>query len=120
MFVSGTSAFCAITAPTSLISPHKKLTFLAFADLETGREETKVRVWWHEHWQTRYSSKEAEEEVNMPTQTPRVQQVRAEIAFFSPHLVRSRAFLDRSISANEAAEHVRVRVRTIQLLLRRF
>ncbi|KAL8654895.1 MAG: hypothetical protein Q9210_001221 [Variospora velana] len=37
-------------------------------DSETGREETKVRLWWHEHWQARYSSKETQEEVNMPTQ----------------------------------------------------
>lgn len=56
-------------------------------DFETGGEETKVRLWWHEHWQTRYSSKEAEEEVTMPTQTPRVQQVRAKIAS-SPHHLR--------------------------------
>ncbi|KAL8821770.1 MAG: hypothetical protein Q9223_000243 [Gallowayella weberi] len=60
-----------------------QLTRVVSIDSETGREETKVRVWWHEHWQTRYSSKEAEEEVNMPTQTPRVQQVRAEIALLS-------------------------------------
>lgn len=48
-------------------------------DFETGREETKVRLWWHEHWQARNSSKEAEEEVNVPMRTFRVQQVRAKI-----------------------------------------
>lgn len=48
-------------------------------DIETSREETKVRVRWHEHWQARNSSKEAEEEVNVPTRNFRVQQVRAAI-----------------------------------------
>ena len=46
-------------------------------DIETSREETKVRLRWHEHWQARNSSKEAEEEVNVPTRIFRVQQVRA-------------------------------------------
>lgn len=46
-------------------------------DIETRREETKVRLRWHEHWQARNSSKEAEEEVNVPTRIFRVQQVRA-------------------------------------------
>ncbi len=32
-------------------------------DFETCGEETKVRLWWHEHWPARYSSKEAKEEV---------------------------------------------------------
>ena len=32
-------------------------------DPETSRKETKVRLRGHEHWQTRHSSKEAEEEV---------------------------------------------------------
>lgn len=46
-------------------------------DIETRREETKVRLRWHEHWPARNSSKEAEEEVNVPTRIFRVQQVRA-------------------------------------------
>lgn len=46
-------------------------------DIEASREETKVRLRWHEHWQARNSSKEAEEEVNVPTRIFRVQQVRA-------------------------------------------
>lgn len=46
-------------------------------DIETRRKETKVRLRWHEHWQARNSSKEAEEEVNVPTRIFRVQQVRA-------------------------------------------
>ncbi|KAL8626170.1 hypothetical protein Q9189_008148 [Teloschistes chrysophthalmus] len=58
----------------------QRLTNLKSLDLETSGEETKVRLRWHEHWQAHNSSKEAEEEVNMPTQTPLVQQVRAEIA----------------------------------------
>lgn len=49
-------------------------------DIETSREETKVRLRWHEHWQARNSSKEAEEEVNVPTRIFRVQQVRAALA----------------------------------------
>ncbi|KAL9585021.1 MAG: hypothetical protein Q9212_001773 [Teloschistes hypoglaucus] len=58
----------------------QRLTNFKSLDLETSGEETKVRLRWHEHWQAHNSSKEAEEEVNMPTQTPLVQQVRAEIA----------------------------------------
>lgn len=41
-------------------------------DIETRREETKVRLRWHEHWPARNSSKEAEEEVNVPTRIFRV------------------------------------------------
>ncbi|KAL8643007.1 MAG: hypothetical protein Q9228_000352 [Teloschistes exilis] len=59
----------------------QRLTNLKSLDLETSGKETKVRLRWHEHWQAHNSSKEAEEEVNMPTQTPLVQQVRAEIAY---------------------------------------
>lgn len=68
-------------------------------DPETSGEETKVRLRWHEHWQARNSSKEAEEEVNVPTRNSRVQQVRAEIILHRHH---SRApNLDRL--ANETA-----------------
>lgn len=49
------------------------------SDIETSGEETKVRLRWHEQWQAHNSSKEAEEEVNVPTRTSRVQQVRAAI-----------------------------------------
>lgn len=38
-------------------------TNLLLTDSETGREETKVRVWWHGLWQTHHSSSKAEEEV---------------------------------------------------------
>lgn len=57
----------------------------SFVDIETSREETKVRLRWHEHWQARHSSKETEEEVNVPTRTFRVQQVRAEITLLHHH-----------------------------------
>lgn len=92
MFISGTS-----TVPTLSAGMHKLhrayaheayLCCLSFVDSETGREETKVRLWWHEHWQTRYSSKEAEKEVDMPTQTPLLQQVRTKIATL-PRNIRS-------------------------------
>lgn len=55
-------------------------------DIETSREETKVRLRWHEHWQARNSSKEAEEEVNVPTRIFRVQQVRAAITVYPQRL----------------------------------
>lgn len=55
-------------------------------DIETSREETKVRLRWHEHWQARNSSKEAEEEVNVPTRIFRVQQVRAAITVYLQRL----------------------------------
>ncbi|KAI4167327.1 MAG: hypothetical protein LQ343_007288 [Gyalolechia ehrenbergii] len=71
-------------------------------DFETSGEKTKVRLWWHEHWQACDSSKEAEEEVNVPTQTSRVQQVRTEIA--SPHSRRSQYFGRSTL----AAEHFRI------------
>lgn len=53
-------------------------------DIETSGEETKVRLRWHEHWQARNSSKEAEEEVNVPTRIFRVQQVRATLTVHQP------------------------------------
>jgi len=58
---------------------------LFYPDFEASGEETKVRLRWHEHWQARNSSKEAEEEVNVPTRTSRVQQVRAEINIHQSH-----------------------------------
>ncbi|KAL8929597.1 MAG: hypothetical protein Q9172_000393 [Xanthocarpia lactea] len=73
----------------------RSLLLWLVVDSETGGEETKVRVWWHKHWQTCYSSTEAEEEVNMPTQTPRVQQVRAKIALPFRILYDRHAPLDR-------------------------
>lgn len=91
MFVSGTSTVATLCAATHMFPQthaHKAYVCCLSVDFETGGEETKVRLWWREHWQTRYSSKEAEEEVTMPTQTPRVQQVRAKIAS-SPHHLRS-------------------------------
>ena len=92
MFISGTS-----TVPTPSAGMHRLrrahaheayLCCLSFVDSETGREETKVRLWWHEHWQTRYSSSETEKEVDMPTQTPLLQQVRTKIATL-PRNIRS-------------------------------
>lgn len=75
MFVSGMSKGSAIVIATLADDRHT-------LDLETSGEETKVRLRWHEHWQARDSSKETKEEVTMPTQTSRVQQVRTEIVFF--------------------------------------
>lgn len=57
----------------------KLIRCLTRTDFETGREETKVRLRWHEHWQARHSSKETKKEVNVPTRVSRVQQVRAQI-----------------------------------------
>lgn len=49
-------------------------------DLETSREETKVRLRGHEHWQTHHSSAKAEKEVKKESyELFHVQQVRAEI-----------------------------------------
>lgn len=56
-----------------------KANYKISSDIETSGEETKVRLRWHEHWQAHNSSKEAEKEVNVPTRTSRVQQVRAAI-----------------------------------------
>lgn len=87
---------------------------LGSVDFETGGEETKVRLWWHEHWQTRYSSKEAEEEVTMPTQTPRVQQVRAKIAS-SPHHLRQPRPPPPWVFPEERSRHAaRIRSCTLQ------
>lgn len=99
-------------APDSCTRSLRQL--LGSVDIETGGEETKVRLWWHEHWQTRYSSKEAEEEVTMPTQTPRVQQVRAKIAS-SPHHLRqprsgppqNRFFPRKEVAMQLGSAHVR-------------
>ncbi|MCJ1392847.1 Serine/threonine-protein phosphatase pp1 [Xylographa bjoerkii] len=63
----------------SLLCSFQLICHFRSADLETSREKTKVRLRWHEHWQARHSSKETEEEVNVPTQTFLVQQVRAQI-----------------------------------------
>ncbi|KAL8660960.1 MAG: hypothetical protein Q9202_006030 [Teloschistes flavicans] len=63
-----------------------RLTDLKSLDLETSGKETKVRLRWHEHWQAHNSSKEAEEEVNMPTQTPLVQQPpNTSVSDYVPH-----------------------------------
>ena len=40
-----------------------RLTTVLDPDFEACREETKVRLWWHEHWQAHNSSKETEAEV---------------------------------------------------------
>lgn len=77
MFVSGMctapSAFsyCRHGVPLSQ-KPESAANDGHVLDSETSGEKTKVRLWWHEHWQARYSSKEAEEEVNVPTQISRV------------------------------------------------
>ena len=61
MFVPG-KAFLGLGNLELLVAlKYIKLTWVI--DPETSRKETKVRLWGHEHWQTRHSSKEAEEEI---------------------------------------------------------
>ena len=88
MFIPGMSN----SAGQRCLSPSKYFTNQIFSipDLETSREETKVRLRWHEHWQTRYSSQETEEEVNIPTRSSREQQVRPQIISLSTNIDRER------------------------------
>lgn len=69
----------ASTASPPWLGIYKLIQMFLSSDIETSGKETKVRLRWHEHWQAHNSSKEAEEEVNVPTRTSRVQQVRAAI-----------------------------------------
>lgn len=85
------------------------LTHFPPTDFEASGEETKVRLRWHEHWQARNSSKEAEEEVNVPTRTSRVQQVRAEINLHQSHGTTSVEGTKRYLSFYESPSIPQVR-----------